>query len=126
VAYTHAKKLVPTKANDLLRPASVGARGKLTIAKLRLFRDTYHTACHFGGPFMPDVGSFDPTDESTWARLADSPLSTWYVQPGHYFVLGDNSPMASDSRSWGTVPERLLVGRLNFRYYPLGRSSWLR
>jgi signal peptidase I len=126
VAYAPARKLQPTKANDLLRPARVGAKGQLTVSRLRLFRDTYHTACGLGTPFFPDVGSFDPADEKTWPGLVESPVATWYVQPDHYFVLGDNSPMASDSRSWGTVPSRFFLGRLNFTYYPLGRSGWLR
>jgi signal peptidase I len=43
---------------------------------------------------------------------------TMYVQPGHYFFLGDNSPESSDSRFWGVVPERLLRGRVLLVYLP--------
>jgi signal peptidase I len=35
--------------------------------------------------------------------------------PDEYFILGDNSPISVDSRSWmggETVPARLLVGRM--------------
>ena len=38
-------------------------------------------------------------------------LRTMYVQPGHYLCLGDNSSESSDSRYWGLVPQRLLLGR---------------
>jgi signal peptidase I len=40
------------------------------------------------------------------------------VQPGHYLCLGDNSPESSDSRQWGAVPERLMLGRALAVYYP--------
>jgi signal peptidase I len=84
-------------------PASIGAaRGaKVSVSHLQLWRDTYYT------PFT-DSRVFGPTE-----------LRTMYVQPGHFLCLGDNSSESSDSRYWGLVPERLLLGRALVVYYPL-------
>ncbi len=48
------------------------------------------------------------------------------VEPGHYFVLGDNRPRSSDSREFGQVPEEYLRGRVDLRLWPPARAGWLR
>jgi signal peptidase I len=52
------------------------------------------------------------------------PLGGKVIVPAHsFFALGDNSPRSKDSRYWGFVPDKDVVGRPLFIYYPL-TSRW--
>ena len=43
------------------------------------------------------------------------------VDPGYYYVLGDDRKYSSDSRVWGLVPERYIYGKAVFRYWPVSQ-----
>ncbi len=49
------------------------------------------------------------------------PGETLTVPPGRYFAMGDNSYNSADSRYWGFVPEKDVIGRPLFIYYPFAR-----
>lgn len=118
------KRRGPTE-NDL-EPASLGSLGvAVTVQNLRLWRDTYYTL-HANPAAADPEGRFSWSDPATWEPLRDLRFKTMYVQPGHYLCLGDNSQASSDSRFWGTVPERLMLGRALLVYFPLSRAGPIR
>jgi signal peptidase I len=46
------------------------------------------------------------------------------VPDGEYFMMGDNRQMSCDSRVWGPVPRKNLIGPVFFVYWPLSRIGF--
>lgn len=123
VNYPAPSQRGPT-ANDL-QPAGIGLQvADVAIESLKLWRDTYYTLKPPESDYA--LSDSDWSDEGAWGPLQSLPAKTLYVQPNphHYLCLGDNSPQSSDGREWGLVPERLLLGRALFVYYPFKFGAW--
>ena len=48
------------------------------------------------------------------------------IQEGYYFVMGDHRNNSSDSRHWGLVPKKYIIGKVQVRWWPLpeARVFW--
>jgi signal peptidase I len=86
-----------------LRPLAVGVQGlEVVVEQLRLYRDVYYTH---------PIGLRGRWGLDRPIRLADD----------QYYVLGDNSPISEDSRTWPEGPgvaAKLLVGKPLLVHFP--------
>jgi signal peptidase I len=47
------------------------------------------------------------------------------VPPDHFFMMGDNRGESDDSRFWGPVPKKWIIGQAFFTYWPIKRIGLL-
>ena len=104
---------------------SITASGQVaSLRHVSLWRDVYHTARDQRGGFYP------------YASPEEFPANVIRLGEGEYFTLGDNPLLSGDARSWvdgvslphegdlwvsgGRVPERFMLGRAFFVYWPAG------
>ncbi len=90
------------------------------VTHLSLWRDVHYLNRH-------------DTPSPLWASPLDFPAHVIHLGPKEYFVLGDNSLMSLDARMWtddieladlkvesGRVPDRFMLGKAFFVYWPAG------
>jgi signal peptidase I len=145
---------VPT-AQDLEPVRIATHQADVRVEGLRLQRDIYYTLdpaepdepmwneARDGGP---DVFFDWLSDSSMFAALGNRASHDYPIRPGHYMMLGDNSPWSRDSRAWGTsdqmnsefpgrgwddsgrlsweVPESLVIGKAFCVYWPSPTPIW--
>lgn len=112
-------------------------RGDVVIFRYPLDPDVYFVKRVIGLPgdtvtIRDGVVSISRDGEVVYERL-DEP----YVRPGfekkdnssttlderEYFVLGDNRRASADSRVWGPLQDRYIIGRAVARLYPLSDAA---
>jgi signal peptidase I len=147
---------LPTAAD--LDPVTLGIKGgAAAVSGLVLKRDIYYTQNPGESDYQLSFDTIQRTSE-LFNRLADpAQFGSWndlkpkeyLIRPGHYMMMGDNSPKSKDGRGWRTtdqldpnnpdygwdpnrreyweVPESLLIGKAFYVYWPHGKPfgpSW--
>jgi signal peptidase I len=57
-------------------------------------------------------------DEPYLTAKGNSTTDMVELEEGEYFVLGDNRRGSNDSRNWGPVPEKNILGKVWLVYWP--------
>lgn len=57
------------------------------------------------------------------SQVKTKPDITTILSDNQYFVMGDNRGASSDSRSWGPVPEKDIIGKVLLRAWPLDKLA---
>jgi signal peptidase I len=57
---------------------------------------------------------------------SDDDLGPERVRDGYYYVMGDHRKSSSDSRIWGEVPKKYIIGKVQLRWWPIpnARLFW--
>ena len=57
-------------------------------------------------------------------RRDHEPSRVWHVPKGEYFFMGDNRAQSCDSRVWGAVRRKNIIGEVFFVYWPPNRIGF--
>jgi hypothetical protein len=122
IPYEPAPQPGPTAAD--LEPVRIGAVGAgVRVHRLKIWSDFYWNQRPGQADHTEPVNWSDPT---TWPPQRAVPPIFAFIQPGHYFMVGDNPMFSADSRDWGLVPAPAMRGHMVLRYWPPLRVGWLR
>jgi signal peptidase I len=76
-----------------------------------------------GTPTLNLSGVYDFAHKDACSYLQDGSGFTCMVPAENYFMMGDNRDHSADSRYWGFVPDKNIVGKAFFVWMTLGKLS---
>jgi len=105
VAGQACSKETPERANvNFIKRVVAGPGDTVAIVDGRVIRNGKRAV----EPFIKDCGQ---ADECNFPK----PIT---IPPDHYFMMGDNRGASDDSRFWGPVPKKWLIGGAFATYWP--------
>lgn len=104
--------------DDLIKRVVALAGESIEIRGCTVFIDGRELA----EPYLPDRDTSRGTPQE---RCRVENMRRTLVPARHVFVMGDNRPESFDSRSFGSIPESLIVGRAFAVVWPLGSAGGL-
>jgi hypothetical protein len=124
------KKLLEAFNSNIRSPKAevriIGEAQSATLSHVSLWRDVY---------YLNNRGERQTVRRPLWASPAQFPENLMRLGKDEYFVMGDNSLVSLDARFWdepielpneglsvqsGRVPQRFMLGKAFFVYWPAG------
>ncbi len=95
---------------------------KIEPAKRALFKDWPFSEKGYYTFYREDLSRTRDAIPSGWP-----PEGAAYILPeGYYFMMGDHRSDSYDSRFWGPVPRRNIIGIARFRFFPFDRIGFIK
>jgi signal peptidase I len=66
-----------------------------------------------------DESAYLSSDVKTYGGAFLKDNQPYTIPPNNYIVMGDNRPFSSDSREWGLLAAKAIIGKSFFVYWPL-------
>lgn len=71
----------------------------------------------FPNGIILDESEYLKSGQATWGNVKME------LEKDEYFVMGDNRNASSDSRRWGPVPKKYIIGRVWIRAWPFSHAA---
>ena len=107
---------LPQEYSRTLIKRIIGLPGDTVIADaegIRIVNEEHPEGFYLNEPYLKAENRGGPTN------------ITIQLERDNYVVLGDNRRVSSDSRSWGALPRKNIVGRVLLRLFPLSKIDVL-